>query len=132
MKVNIFLCCVFFLSFACSAVDKNQFDDLLLESTIAIVAKDYDKANQIVAKLLNDYQELTFGQKVEVLNTSLELSFINKNYKKSSYYGHKLFDLLGENDKYSKLRVKLKIRLCDSDDWSPARTYFDDICKNIK
>jgi hypothetical protein len=125
---------LFISSFSCSsfAHEKLDTDELIYESHLLVVEKKYNEANIHLRNLLNIKEMLSFSQELNVLNKLLEISFIQKMYKDSSIYGHKLFDLIKDNPKYEDAKKRLYQRICISDDWQGGRDFFTDICLNEK
>jgi len=117
-------------SFSCSSLaqEKEDIEELIYESHLLIVKKEYNEANVRLQKLLTIQGELSSSQKLNVLNKLLEISFIQKKHEDSNIYGHQLFDLMKDTPKYEEARKRLYNRVCVSDDWQGARTFFTDIC----
>jgi|GEM_PF-1425828 len=117
------------ISFGCASnsIDQKSIDDLIVMSTQYIRNKNFSGAEIILEKLIKE-EKLTFSQKSNVLYKLLELSHINKNYSESGKYGNQLLFLLSKNEKYFEAKSRLIVRICESEDWSPAQSYFDDIC----
>jgi hypothetical protein len=109
---------------------QHDIDEVIYESHILIVKKDYQQAKVRLEGLLEEGNHLSTSQKLNVLNKLLEISFIQKEYEQANVFGHQLYELVINRDNYKKVKDRLYYRLCKSDNWKSGRHFFSDICKN--